>query len=211
MKRIFVAVPLVLLAFAAPASAHGAKHRGGHHATSLRAKLAPSGAGSAVAGRARLVDGKKRDKLALHVRGLDAGSTYTWELRSAAAGADACTGDAVDGFTLRGLRVHRHGHADAAGRSKGFSADAASSYAIVVLDADGNVVACAPLGAKGSHGDAKAKHGDDPAAGDDDQQGQDDSQGEDDSQGDDDSQGADDSPESDTPDPSDEPDSSDDD
>jgi hypothetical protein len=148
MNRTTLAVAaLAALALAAPATA-SAKSHGKHRSTTLRAKVAPA-AGTSVRGKARLVDAK-RDRVSLQLRGLTAGTQYTWEVRSAPAGGDACNGTAVDGFSLRALRVRRHGNASATGRSKAFSTDAASDYAIVILDADGNVVACASLDGKGS-------------------------------------------------------------
>jgi hypothetical protein len=74
-KTILAAVPLAMLALASPAAAHGSKHP-----TTLKAKFAPS-ADSTVRGDASLVDGKRRDRFRLRVKGLAAGATYTWTLR----------------------------------------------------------------------------------------------------------------------------------
>jgi hypothetical protein len=195
MRRLIpAAAVLAALAFAGPAAAHGR-----HHSTTFRAKLAPA-AGATVRGQARLVDAK-RDRVSLKLRGLDSTSQYTWEVRSAPAGQDACTGTAVDGFASRALRVRSHGKAAANGRSKGFSADPSAGYAIVILDADGNVVACAQLNAKHAKGGTQQQDGtqqqggthDDPAGSGDDQSSSQDDQGEDSNdQGDDASEPADD-------------------
>jgi hypothetical protein len=191
-RTIFAAVPLAVLALAAPAAAKGG------HATTYKAKLqaveaaAPADAAkhdtkareTGVRGQAKLVDGR-RDKVQLHVKGLEAGATYTWSVRSAADGEDACAGDAVDAFEYKDLVARRHGNSKARSRSLEFTAEDGTDYAVVVTDADGNDVACgeflskadrraAKREAKKAHG--KGEHGD---------QGDDDAQGAEDEQGDD--------------------------
>jgi hypothetical protein len=180
-KSIFAAVPLAVLALAAPAAAHGG------HATTYKAKLvaveaASAGAtasGAGVRGQARLVDGTRRDKVQLHVKGLAAGESYTWSVRSASGDADACSGEAVDAFEGGTLTARRHGNSGARARSDSFAAEDGASYAVVLTSADGTDVACGEFktksqrkaerrAAKKAHG--KGGHeasGDDQQAGDD--------------------------------------------
>jgi hypothetical protein len=194
-RTIFAAVPLAVLALAAPAAAKGG------HATTYKAKVqavaaaAPATAAkhgakaraTGVRGQAKLVDGR-RDKVQFQVKGLEAGATYTWSVRSASGSDDACAGDAVDAFEYNDLTARRRGNSKARARSRTFAAEDGTSYAVVITDADGNDVACGAFLSKAdrkakrqAERKAKGKH-----AGD--QQG-DDSQGEDeqgdDSQGDD--------------------------
>jgi hypothetical protein len=191
-KSIFAAVPLAVLVLAAPASAHGG------NATTYKAKLvaveaAPAGAtasSAGVRGQAKLVDGKRRDKVQLHVKGLTAGESYTWSVRSASGDADACTGEAVDAFEYGTLTARRHGNSGARARSDSFAAEDGASYAVVLTSADGTDVACGEFktksqrkaerrAAKKAHG--KGRH---EASGDD-EQGSDDKQSSDDEQSDD--------------------------
>ena len=136
-KTLLAAVPLAMLALAAPAAAHGGKHP-----TTLKARFAPS-ADFAVRGGASLVDGKRRDKVRVRVRGLEAGATYGWSLRKAPAGGDACTGSEVASFSYATLRTRRHG-AGGRARTKGFAAGD-GAYAVVIEDEQGEAVACLEL------------------------------------------------------------------
>ena len=164
-RTIFAAVPLAVLALAAPAAAKGG------HATTYKAKVqavasaapataAKHGANSkskshqtGVRGQAKLVDGR-RDKVQLQVKGLEAGATYTWSVRSATGADDACAGEAVDAFEYNDLTARRHGNSKVRARSRTFAAEDGTSYAVVITDADGNDVAC---GAFLSNADRKAK------------------------------------------------------
>jgi hypothetical protein len=186
-RTIFAAVPLAVLALAAPAAAKGS------HATTYKAKVAAIG-DAAVRGQAKLVDGK-RDKVQLHVKGLEPGAAYTWSVRSAAGDGDACSGEAVDAFEYGDLTARRHGNSKARSRSREFSAEDGTSYAVVVTDADGTDVACGELlskadrraakrEAKKAHGNGKHdEQGDDDAKSDDDAQDHDGPQGDDDAPG----------------------------
>jgi hypothetical protein len=160
-RTIFAAVPLAVLALAAPAAAKGG------HATTYKAKLQPVEAAApataathgakvreaGVRGQAKLVDGR-RDKVQLQVKGLEAGATYTWSVRSATGAGDACAGDAVDAFEYKDLTARRHGNSRARARSRTFAAEDGASYAVVVTDADGTDVACGEFLSKA---DRKAK------------------------------------------------------
>src|SRR5689334_16670066 len=81
---------------------------------------APSAAAAKVApgirGQAKLVDGSRRDKVQLKVKGLVAGGSYVWSVRSSADG-DACNGTEVDAFTYNPLTARRHGNTSARSRS----------------------------------------------------------------------------------------------
>ncbi len=186
-KTILAAVPLAMLALASPAAAHGSKH-----ATTLKAKFAPS-ADSTVRGAASLVDGKRRDRFRLRVKGLAAGATYTWTLRQAAGDGDACTGETVASFSYSSLQGRRKA-AKVRSRAKDFSAATGASYAVVIVDETGEDVACAELLTKAQRKAAKRKAaGQEQTGGDDVQTGGDDVQtgGDDEQQGDDDEQGDD--------------------
>jgi hypothetical protein len=187
-KAIYAALPLALLALAAPAAAKdggNGKHYG--HKTRYRATLAPvqveapaaeaarrggrkddarghrrKRGDDGVRGKAELVDGRKKDRVKVRVRGLEPGGDYTWEVRSA-SGDSACGGEAVDGFRYRELRIRRHGGGRSRGVSRSFTAEDGVSYALVVAGADGDV-ACGEFERKGK----RRKGGDDGDAGGDD-------------------------------------------
>lgn len=160
-RTLLAALPLALLVLAAPAAAKdGRKH------TTYRAAIAPVAAeaptaspsrrghveadGVEVGGKAVLVDGRKRDRVKLRVRGLDRGVAYTWEIRQG-----GCAGEAVGGFRYRALKVRRGG-AKGRGVARSFTAAAGASYALVVSGPDG-AVACGEFERKG--GKKKKKRG----------------------------------------------------
>jgi len=201
-KSIFVAVPLAVLALAAPAAAHSSKHATTYKANVVAVQAQAAKAGkTGVRGDAKLVDGSRRDKVQLHVKGLTAGESYTWSVRSATGDADACAGDAVEAFEYGALLARRHGHTAARSRSTDFAAEDGTTYAVVVTAADGTDVACGEFKSKADRRAEKAerkaehksggKRNDDDAG--EDEQGEDDQQGgDDDTAGDDDAEPADD-------------------
>ena len=143
------------LAFAGIAGAHGGDggnaDKGGRHAKVLRAKLAH--------GKAQLVDGKKRNKISIHVRGLTPGTTYTWHIHKAAStsgnpcmpGAPVVTepyGDWVYGV----LKANAAGNASARGTSATFdSRSDPGPFFVDVHLSDGTVVACGVLTSRHGH------------------------------------------------------------
>lgn len=162
MRRTsLAALPLALLALAAPAAA-----KDGRQHTTYRATLAPvaaaepaasasrRGGAAVVRGKAVLVDGRKRDRIKLRIRGLDRGTSYTWELRRG-----GCSGEAVGGFRYRALKVRRGG-TNGRARSRSFAAAAGASYALVVTGPEGDV-ACGEFARKGARG---KRGGDEPEA-----------------------------------------------
>jgi len=142
------------LAFAGVAGAHGGdggKRDKGKHAKVLRATLAH--------GKAQLVDGRKRNKISIHVRGLTPGTTYTWHIHKAASrSGDPCMpaapvvtapyGDWVYGT----LMANAAGNASAKGRSATFDSRAdPGPFFVDVHLSDGTVVACGALTSKHGH------------------------------------------------------------
>jgi hypothetical protein len=219
-KTVLAALPLTLLALAVPAAAQAKGKPTSYRATIAPLAAAPSDGASAsrhasrrerraavsgVHGQARLSDGDRRDRVRLTVRGLERGQSYTWSLRKAAAGGDACTGEVVDAFEYGTLR-RRHPHDS--DRSRDFAVEADAVYAVVVTAADGTDVACGTFADKAADGGKKGGKGRDKAGAedvsDDDSADAEDESGDDDSaddhedeSADDDEAGDDDSPESD--------------
>ena len=140
------------LAFAGVASAHG-DHHGAKGAKVYRATFAT--------GKAQLVDGKKRNKISIHVRGLTPGATYLWHVHKAASATDdPCNPSepVIDGtpygdWVYGALTANAAGNASAKGRSATFDsrADPGPFYVDVHLP-DGTIVACGALSAKHKHG-----------------------------------------------------------
>jgi hypothetical protein len=144
-----IVVTLVALAFAGVAGAHG-DHHNAKGAKVYRAALAN--------GKAHLVDGKKHNKLTIHLRGLTPGQTYTWQLHKADGTGDPCAlpqtvilapyGDWVYGA----LKANAGGSASAKATSATFDSRADTGpFYVDVKKADGTVVACGVLKAKHSH------------------------------------------------------------
>jgi hypothetical protein len=145
----------------------------GHSAKVYKASLAATNpaattAGVAsVAGKAQLVDGKKNNKVSLHVRGLAAGTTYLWHVHE---GSCAATGAPVAGWTYRTqvgangtLTSDESGNANTKGRSATFNADPAKSYSVNVHVSTvtngvpaGTIIACGDLSAAKAAGKSKA-------------------------------------------------------
>src|SRR4051794_18288492 len=141
----------------------------GHSANVYRATLqavdpAATTAGLAtVAGRAQLVDGKKNNKVSLHMRNLAPSTTYLWHVHT---GTCADTGPPVAGWTYRTqagangtLTSNASGNANTKGRAKTFNADPKTSYSVnahVAADTNGlpagTIIACGDLKAHKAHG-----------------------------------------------------------
>jgi hypothetical protein len=171
MKRILILSAAMLL-LAAPASANNkrAKVSKAH----LEATAAATAAGIPDArGRAQLVDGRKNNKVSLHMKGLAPGETYLWHVHQATAEGDPCAAGSTvgnptpyPGWTYRELTANESGNANSKGRSTTFPVeeeDTGGDYYVNVHLEDGTVVACGVLERKRSghqNGD-KAKGDDD--------------------------------------------------
>jgi hypothetical protein len=141
---------------AVPATA-GARAATPYKASLTAVNPAATTAGLAdVSGKAQLVDGKRRNKVSLHMRGLAGGTTYLWHVHE---GSCAATGAPVPGWMYRTqvgangtLTARESGRANTRGRSRTFDADPAKSYSVNVhvstptngLPA-GTIIACGDL------------------------------------------------------------------
>ncbi|MBE2314661.1 hypothetical protein DVA67_001645 [Solirubrobacter sp. CPCC 204708] len=103
-------------------------------------------------GKVHLVDGKRNDKLSVHVRRLAPRTTYVYRLQSApsACAADAPGGVDVSGWTYRKLKTSRSGTGNAAARSRTFTVDRTKRYFVGVFRAEadgsaGELILCARL------------------------------------------------------------------
>ena len=145
----------------------------GHSAKTYMASLAAvnpaaTTAGLAtVAGKAQLVDGKKRSKVSLHMRNLAAGTMYLWHVHE---GTCAATGAPVPGWTYRTqdlagngtLTSDASGDANTKAKSATFNADPTKSYSVNVHVATptnglpaGTIIACGDLTASKAGGKSK--------------------------------------------------------
>jgi hypothetical protein len=122
-----------------------------------------------VVGKAQLVDGKKNNKVSLHMRNLAADTIYLWHVHE---GSCAATGAPVPGWTYRTqdvsgngtLTSNASGNANTRGKSTTFNADPATSYSVNVhmstptngLPA-GTIIACGDLTATKASGKSKSK------------------------------------------------------
>jgi hypothetical protein len=135
---------------------------GGAAAKSYKASLAavnPAATTASLAtvvGKAQLVDGKKNNKVSLHVRNLAATTTYLWHVHE---GSCAATGAPVAGWSYRTqvgangtLTSDESGNANTKGTSATFNADPTKSYSVNVHVATptnglaaGTIIACGDL------------------------------------------------------------------
>jgi len=116
-------------------------------------------------GKAQLVDGKRNDKLSVHVRRLARNATYLYRLESApkACAADAPGGTPVAGFKYKPLKTNKAGVANATATSHSFTVSRTVSYYVAVYRTTatggmGELALCAKLTTK-----SKPKHGSHPA------------------------------------------------
>jgi hypothetical protein len=167
-RRITVAVvaSIAAISIAAPATADKARP---YKASLTAVNPAATTAGVAdVRGKAQLVDGKKRNKVSLHMRNLAAGTMYLWHVHE---GSCAATGAPVPGWTYRTqvgpngtLMAKKSGNANTRGRSATFDADPAKSYSVNVHVATptnglpaGTIIACGDLTTKKADSPSKPK------------------------------------------------------
>jgi len=180
MTRRLTAVAVASIA--AMGAAGVATAASGHSAKVYRATLNPvdpaaTTAGLAtVTGRAQLVDGKKNNKVSLHMRNLAAGTTYLWHVHT---GSCAATGAPLPGWTYRTqdasgngtLTTNGAGNANTKAKSRTFDADPGTSYSVNVhlstatngLPA-GTIIACGDLKASKAKGKSKPKKAPPPQA-----------------------------------------------
>lgn len=139
----------------------------------LKGKLAPVPVGdygmlANSRGHFQAVDGKRNDKISIHVRRLSPGTTYTWRIVEAAAGAESpcASGTPVEGWTYKPLTANKRGNANSKGKSRTFKYNPEKSYYVGVYLADGNAFLCGELRGKKvkSKAKSKGKSGDKPAA-----------------------------------------------
>jgi hypothetical protein len=150
------------LSLAGVATAHD-DHAGAKPAKVYRATL--TGAAS-VKGKAQLVDGKKNNKISIHVRGLTPAATYTWHIHKAAsdsvnpcAPATPVVVAPYGDWQYGALVANEDGNASAKGTSKTFDSPADKGPLYVdVHQADGAVVACGVLKSKPKKSHGKHSH-----------------------------------------------------
>jgi hypothetical protein len=171
-RRITVAA---VASIAAIGVASMASADSGHSAKTYKASLAavdPAAATAGLAtvvGKAQLVDGKKNNKVSLHMRNLAPGTEYLWHVH---VGTCAATGAPVAGWTYRThdaagngtLTSDASGNANTKGKSATFNADPTKSYSVNVHVstptnglAAGTIIACGDLKASKASGKSKPK------------------------------------------------------
>jgi hypothetical protein len=120
-------------------------------------------------GKAQLVDGKRNDKLSVHVRHLGARTKYVFRLQQADTACEegAPGGTDVPGWRYRRggvLKSSRRGVANSWARSRTFTAERGTEYFVAVYTATpsgdpGDLVLCAELRGKGrKHKPEKGGH-----------------------------------------------------
>jgi len=166
MRTPLILGAALLLALAPGASAHSKHGKHGKHAKVSKAHLEATAAATAAGipdarGHAQLVDGRKRDKVSLHMKGLEAGETYLWHVHQATGEGDPCAAGSTvanpapyPGFTYRALTARHSGNANSKGTSTTFpvaAEDTGGDYYVNVHLQDGTVVACGVLERKRRH------------------------------------------------------------
>jgi hypothetical protein len=161
MRRTLILCVGALLV-AAPATAIGKTDKSAKTSKAhLTATAAATAAGIPDArGRAQLVDGRKRNKVSLHMKGLKPGETYDWHVHQATAAGDPCAAGSTvgnptpyPGWTYRELKARPSGNASSKGRSSTFPVAAVDTGGVYYVnvhlqDATGTVIACGVLEGK---------------------------------------------------------------
>jgi len=165
MKRLIALLVLAALALL-PASALAKPRTKAYHGTFAFAFAGADGDYvTGKFGKAQLVDGRRNDKLSVHVRRLAPRTNYVFRLQQSprACSADAPAGTDVPGWNYRRggvLRTNRKGVANSTARSRTFRAQRGVEYFVAVYTASSprQLVLCAELRTKGKKGHGKAKH-----------------------------------------------------
>jgi hypothetical protein len=119
-------------------------------------------------GKVQLVDGKRNDKLSVHVRRLARNTTYIYRLESApkACAADAPGGTPVAGWKYKPLKTNKAGVGNAKATSRSFTVSKTVAYFVGVYRTTatggiGELALCAKLTSKhaSKHGPKPAEHG----------------------------------------------------
>jgi hypothetical protein len=169
MKTLIAAALCAALAAAPPAAI--AKPRAKVYRGAFEAVGSDGAYTDGKFGKVQLVDGRRNDKLSVHVRHLGAKTRYVFRLRQAETACEesAPGGTDVPGWRYRRggvLRTSRRGNANSRARSHRFSADAGTEYFVAVYAPaptgdPGDIVLCAKLTTKGKKGAKKpGKRGD---------------------------------------------------
>jgi hypothetical protein len=115
-------------------------------------------------GKVQLVDGKRTDKLSVHLRHAGSRQKYVFRLESAAKACEASApaGTPVPGWKYRHggvLKTSRGGTANSSARSKSFKAARNVEYFVAVYTRTANaLVFCAELRGNKQHKASKPKH-----------------------------------------------------
>jgi hypothetical protein len=157
MKKLIAAAACAALA--APPAAAIAKPRAKVYRGTFQAVGADGRYTNGKFGKVQLVDGKRNDKLSVHVRHLGAKTRYVFRLqqtKTAACEEGAAGGIDVPDWRYRRdgiLRTSRKGNANSWARSHKFTADPDTEYFVGVYTATptgdpGEIVLCAKLSTK---------------------------------------------------------------
>jgi len=185
MNRRITAAAVASVAALGVAGVATANNGSSHAAKTYKASLAATPAAALALvpdakGKAQLVDGKKNNKVSLHMKGLKAGETYLWHVHQGKLPGDPCTdttGTIADptpypGWTYKELKANESGNANSKGTlKKSATADFPSAavtstgvyYVNVHLSKDtngqvaGTVIACGVLKANKASGKSKPK------------------------------------------------------
>lgn len=160
MKKFIAAAACAALA-ALPAAALG-KPRAKVYRGTFQAVGSDGAYTDGKFGQAQLVDGRRNDKLSVHLRHLGARTRYVFRLQQAETACEegAPGGTDVPGWRYRRggvLRTSRKGNANSWARSHRFTADPDLEYFVGVYTATptgdpGEIVLCAKLTTKGKKG-----------------------------------------------------------
>jgi hypothetical protein len=156
MKRLIAVLVLAALALVPATASASAKSKAKVYRGSFTLVGADGNYVTGKFGDVQLVDGKRNDKLSVHVRRLAPKTTYTYRLQQGTCKEGAPGGTEVPGWKYRPLKTNRKGVGNSTARSRTFTARKDAKYFVGVYSATGDqIVACAQLRTKSKHGHGK--------------------------------------------------------
>jgi hypothetical protein len=158
VKKLIAAFAVLALSAGVPAAVANKGHSKRakvYKATILPVVYGADQAYSGIGGKAHLVDGRRRDHVTIHMRGLTPKTTYPWHVHviaDAPAGTNPCKANAPQGpiataFKYRKLKSNKSGRANSKGSSRSFTVDRRTDLAYVDVHdpATGAPIACGVL------------------------------------------------------------------
>ena len=167
MNKSLALVTALVLAFVPAGAVAKPRSKPKHRAHVYKATIHPVGADAAYTdvkfGKAQLVDGRKHDKLSVHLRHLAPGETYQVAVLQSAAEhpcEDPSGGTPAGTWTFKKpLTANPAGNVNGKAKSTDFESEPGTNYFVTVSTTGGDVIGCGELKGKKAKKAKKPKKG----------------------------------------------------